>query len=238
MTESRRVVIAGASGLVGSQLLRLLLDTSRSGASPSDAPEIESVTALVRRRLGITNPRLHEVIVDFADAVALHAVLEQVRPTDVFCCLGTTIAKAGSQAAFRAVDLDAPLALARASLAVGAEQFLAVTAVGADAKSSIFYNRVKGELEQALHQLSFPRGVKLMHPSLLLGHRAERRPAELFAMGAMRMSARLFAGPLWRYRAIKDVQVAQALLHAALREPPGDRTYEGKSLFLLAGFAS
>ncbi len=238
MTETRRIVIAGGSGLVGSQLLRLMLDTSRSGASPTDAPEIESVTALVRRPLGISNPRLHEVIVDFADAAALRAALDEARPTDVFCCLGTTIAKAGSQAAFRAVDLDAPLALARAALEAGAEQFLAVTAVGADVKSSVFYNRVKGELEAGLHELSFPRGVKLVHPSLLLGHRAERRPAELFAMGAMRLSARLFAGPLWRYRAIKDVQVAQALLHAALREPPGDRTYEGKSLFLLAGLAS
>jgi len=223
MSNERRALIAGASGLVGQQLLRQLLA----------APEFEQVG----RPLGVSDAKLREVAVDFGSALSLREAVQGARGTDVFCCLGTTLSKAGSQAAFRAVDHDAPLALARESLEAGAQQLILCTAVGADATSRIFYSRVKGELEQALRGLSFPRGVKIVHPSMLLGHREEKRTAEWLGMGAMRALSPIFAGPLWRYRAIKDEQVARAMVNAALREPPGDRVYEGKPLFRLAGFA-
>ncbi len=223
----RRAVIAGASGLVGQSLLQLLLES----------PEIDAVVSLGRRKLGLASPKLGEQILDFADAAALAGALAEARGDDVFCCLGTTIKKAGSQAAFRAVDHDAPLALAKAALGAGAQQFLVCTAVGADAHSRVFYSRVKGELEEALRGLAFPRGVKIVHPSMILGDRQERRPLESMLGLPMKWSSPIFKGPLWRYRPIAAERVARALFNAALREPPGDRCYEGKPLFRLAGFA-
>jgi uncharacterized protein YbjT (DUF2867 family) len=217
---ARRALLLGGTGLVGGELLRLLLAE----------PGYESVTALVRRPLPIVPPRLHAVVVDFDKPEALRA---SAASDDVFCCLGTTIKQAGSQAAFRKVDFDYPLACARAALEAGAGQFLVVTAVGASAKSSIFYNRVKGELEEALRALPFPRGVKVFHPSILVGERKEHRLGEGAATLVMRATAPLFAGPLQKYRAIEASAVARAMVKAALHEPPGTQVYEGKRLFEL-----
>jgi uncharacterized protein YbjT (DUF2867 family) len=154
---------------------------------------------------------------------------------DVFCCLGTTIKAAGSQQAFRKVDLDAPIAVARESRDAGVTQYLIVTAVGSDAKSSIFYNRVKGEAEDGLRAIDFPRGLKIFHPSLLLGDRAEPRPGEHAAALVMRATRRLMAGPLARYRAIDARDVARAMHVAATREGGGGvEVYEGERLFALA----
>ena len=222
----RRAVIMGASGMVGSHLLRLLLES----------PEVESVTALGRRALPQTHAKLRSATVDFADAAAMKAALEEARAEELFCCLGTTINKAGSQAAFRAVDFDAPLNFAKAGLAAGGQQYSICTAAGADPHSRIFYSRVKGELELALHGLAFPRGIKIARPSMLLGHREENRTAEKILMPVMKALAPICKGPLWKYRPIAAESVARAMLNAAFREPPGDRVYEGKPLFVLAGF--
>ena len=217
----RRALLYGATGLVGRELLLLLLAS----------PEVDAVIAPSRRPLPISHQKLTAPLVEFDDPAALRALSAA---DDVFCCLGTTIKKAGSQAAFRKVDHDYPLAVARAAHAAGAKQFLVVTAVGADAKSGVFYNRVKGELEQALGALAFPGGVKVFHPSLILGDRAERRPAEAIAMGLMSATAGLFVGPLMRYRAIEGAGVARGLLRAALQEPAGNAVYEGAGLFAIA----
>lgn len=217
----RRALLYGATGLVGRELLLLLLNS----------PEVDAVIAPVRRPLSLAHQKLAAPLVEFDDPAALAALPPA---DDVFCCLGTTIRKAGSQAAFRTVDHDYPLAAARAARAAGAKQFLVVTAVGADAKSGVFYSRVKGELEQALAGLAFPGGVKVFHPSLLMGDRAERRPAEAIAMGLMSATAGLFVGPLKKYRAIEGAGVARGLLRAALHEPEGNAVYEGESLFALA----
>jgi uncharacterized protein YbjT (DUF2867 family) len=223
----RRVAIVGASGLVGKELLRELLDST----------EIESVLALVRRPLNLNDTKLREVKVDFANRAEVGAALAEGRPEELFCCLGTTIKIAGSQEAFRAVDLDAPLVFAKEGVANGAQQFIVCTAVGADPKSRVFYSRTKGELEQSLKALGFARGVKVVQPSMLLGHRIESRPLEKFIAVPMKLSQGAFKGPLWKYRPIEAEKVARAMFNAAFREPPGDRAYEGKPLFNLAGFA-
>jgi len=220
----RTCALAGASGLVGGELLRLLLDDS----------DLTHVTALVRRPLGLTHaklPKLEEAVVDFdrPESLRPHLAVDAV-----FCTLGTTIKRAGSQAAFRQVDHDYPLALARQALEAGARAYLIVTAVGADARSGIFYSRVKGELEEALRALPFPGGVHLFHPSLILGERAERRPAERAATLIARATAPLFGGPLLKYRAIDARDIARAMLGAAQQGAPGVHVYEGRELFALA----
>ncbi len=154
------VLLAGATGLVGRALL-----TELTGA-PNAAP----VQALVRRvpddaaRFAGVGDRLHWLVVDYAALPALPPA------RSAYCALGTTIRAAGSQAAFRAVDHDAVLAFARAARAAGARRLAVVSALGADAASAVFYNRVKGEVEDALRGLGFERLV-IARPSLLVGDR-------------------------------------------------------------------
>ena len=151
--QPRRVLLAGATGLVGGHILQALL-ADRA---------VSEIHVLSRRELPRSDPRLQVHIVDFAALPSLPGVDE------VYLALGTTIRVAGSRQAFRAVDLEANLAVARAAVAAGAARAGVVSAVGADAQSSVFYNRVKGELEDALKPL-FPALV-IAHPSLLLGDR-------------------------------------------------------------------
>ncbi len=221
---ARSCLILGASGLVGGHLLRFVLDD----------PEYTNVVVLGRRSLGIESSKLVEVVVDFdrPETYRAHAAVD-----DVFSCLGTTIKKAGSQEAFRKVDYEYPLAIARAASEARARQYLIVTAVGADSKSRVFYNRAKGEVEDALRSVAFPDGLKIFHPSLLLGDRDESRSGERVASVVMKATSGLFMGGLKRYRAIDASQVARAMWKAARTEPSGERVYEGASLFELAARA-
>lgn len=201
------VVLAGASGLIGHELLRQALAD----------PQLQAVHALVRRKPADTpaDPRLHWLPVDFGALPALP------RADAAFCALGTTIKAAGSQAAFRAVDFDAVLAFARAAQAAGIERLAVVSALGADARSGVFYNRVKGEMEAALQGLGL-RGLVIGRPSLLTGDRAARgqpvRPGERLglALGAL-------LGPLIpaAWRPIDAAVVARALLRAVAEDRAG-----------------
>jgi uncharacterized protein YbjT (DUF2867 family) len=213
-------VVLGGSGLVGGHLLARL--------SADDF--YDDVRVFTRRALSLSLPKVREIIIDFTDPATYR---EHVGVRDVFCCLGTTIKKAGSQEAFRQVDFDAPVNVARASRDAGAARYLLVSAVGADSKSSVFYNRVKGETEAALRELAFPRGLSIFHPSILLGERAEVRPAERVAAALMSATRPLFQGALARYRAIDAADVALAMLAASKRDEPGVVVYEGASLFAL-----
>jgi uncharacterized protein YbjT (DUF2867 family) len=216
----RTYALLGASGMVGAHLRGLL---------SADAAYVRG-TLIGRRPLGLEAPNVHEAVVDFDRPETYR---ECLAVDDVFCCLGTTIKKAGSQAAFRKVDAEIPAAVGREARTAGAKQFLIVTAVGASTQSSVFYNRVKGEVEAALGAVDFPHGLKVFHPSLLLGERAEVRPAERVAMALMSATRPLFAGGLKRYRAIDAAGVARAMRRVALEGPvaPGVEVYEGERLF-------
>jgi uncharacterized protein YbjT (DUF2867 family) len=217
---ARSALLLGASGLVGGALAGLL----------ADEPVYERVMALVRSPIGQLPGRVTEAVVDFErpETYAPHLAVD-----DVFCCLGTTIKQAGSQEAFRRVDFEIPVALARETRKAGATRYLIVTAVGADANSRIFYNRVKGDVENALRAIDFPRGLKIFHPSLLLGDRAQPRRRERAASAVMRATRAVFAGPLTRYRAIDARDVARAMLRAAKSDVGGVEVFEGTSLFAL-----
>lgn len=185
-------LIAGATGLVGQHLL------ADHG--------VGTVHAWVRRPLGLQHPKLATQVVDFTRLPAPLPVDE------VYLALGTTIKDAGSQSAFRAVDYDANLAVARAARAAGARRLGLVSAMGADARSRIFYNRVKGELEDAVAGLGF-EGWVIARPSLLMGDRADLgqrvRPGEQWAMRLLPVLRPLLPA---NYRPIAARQVARGLL--------------------------
>jgi uncharacterized protein YbjT (DUF2867 family) len=192
--------------LVGTHCLQRLL-----------ASEVyDSVTVLVRRALPLADPKLTQIVADFD---RLEEGAASVAAEDVYCCLGTTIKKAGSQEAFRRVDFDYPLELARFSKTRGARRFLMVSALGADARSSVFYNRVKGEVEQAVRELAIEKSY-FFRPSLLLGARVEFRLGERVAMAAATLIAPVLVGGLTRYRPIQADAVAAAMVHAARLDLP------------------
>lgn len=203
----RVAVLAGASGLVGALLLPRLLA----------APEYARVIALTRRPLGVSAAHLVERPARFD---ALDAVLADAAPVgtmlDVFCTLGTTIAAAGSQAAFAAVDRDAVVALGRWAAAQRARRMLVVTAVGADPASRVFYNRIKGETEAALRALPL-NALTVLRPSLLDGARRQFRPGESFALALSRPLRRWLPAGM---RPVRAADVAATLLAAARSDLP------------------
>ena len=198
----RTVLIAGASGLVGREILQgLLADDS-----------VTAVHSLGRRELDLKHPKLTQHRVDFSKALpALPSVGE------AFVALGTTIKVAGSQEAFRAVDHDAVVAAAKAAKAAGATRLGVVSAMGADKRSGIFYNRVKGETEEALSAMGFDTLV-IARPSFLAGDRAALgqplRGGEKLAMNVSRILAPLIPD---NYKSIAAADVARALLEAVPR---------------------
>lgn len=197
----KTALVAGSTGLIGQCLLRRLVEDSR----------YDRVLALTRRALPFNHPKL-EVI--SANLDTLSDVMPVLKADDWFCALGTTIKQAKSKEAFRRVDYDYPLALGRQAASSGAEQFLLVSAMGASADSSIFYSRVKGEVERDLSTLSIPK-LYFFRPSLLLGERTEYRRGERIGAVVMKGIHPLLIGPFRKYRAIEGDEVAAAMIKAA-----------------------
>jgi uncharacterized protein YbjT (DUF2867 family) len=214
--QGTRAVVVGATGLVGSELLRLLLGDER----------FASVTVLVRRPTGTAHPKLAEHLVRFDAPDAWSAL---VRGDVLFSALGTTIQAAGSQQAQRSVDHGHQLAIARAARANGVPAYVLVSSAGASPRSRIFYSRMKGEIERDVEALGFAR-TRILRPGLLDGERRERRPGERLALGLLRPLAPVLPAPL---RPIPVALVARAAVAAALDPAPGVRRYEPADLFRL-----
>ena len=214
--RARTAWVAGSTGLVGSHLLPMLLAQS----------SYRTVHALVRRLP--SHPVHHDKLRHHPVAFNALPVLPSV--DDVYIALGTTIKTAGSQTAFRQVDFDAVLATARAAREAGATRLAVVSALGADARSKVFYNRVKGEMEDAVTSLGFST-VVIARPSLLIGDRAALgqtvRPVEQWGERLLRPVMRFVPR---RVRPIAASDVASALLHAMLAGVPGVRRLESASM--------
>jgi uncharacterized protein YbjT (DUF2867 family) len=218
--SARTAVLLGASGLVGGYCLQTLLADSR----------YERIVLLGRRELvAVRHPRLGQKVVDF-DALIQS---DFAGADEVFCALGTTIRKAGSQQGFRHVDVDYPLAAARLSRQAGAKQFFLVSSVGADAAAKNFYLKTKGELEQEIGKLGF-KALHIFRPSLLLGKREEFRLGERIAMSTLPLLNFAMMGGWRRYRAISAATVGKAMVAAARREESGTFVYEYEAIRELA----
>ena len=185
-----RIMLAGGTGVVGKELLR----QSRARG--------DYLIAVGRRPTGLAD---EELVIDF------NALPQLPRADIAICALGTTIKNAGSRDAFRAVDHGAVLAYAKSALEAGIEHFMVVTAVGADPTSSVFYSRVKGEIQQDLCDLGFSR-LDVLQPGLLRGERQEKRPVESMMKTLAPIADRLMTGSWRRYRSVHPATVAECLL--------------------------
>jgi len=212
----RTALLLGATGLVGGHCLELLLNDSAYG----------KVFVLGRKAVSHKHAKLEQHVIDFEH---LPDFASLIRAEDVFSCLGTTIKKAGTKENFRRVDFTYQCETARLASEQGAKQLLLVSALGADPRSSIFYNRIKGELEQAVSKLAFDT-VNIFRPSLLLGERAEFRAGERIAELPMRYVSFLMVGPLAKYRPVHALSVAAAMLKVAKEQRTGVNVFESDQI--------
>ena len=214
--KPKTALLVGASGLVGGHCLQFLLEE----------PSYTKVTVLGRKLLTLVHEKLDQHIIDFSD---LETLGECLAANDVYCCLGTTIKKAGTQDAFRKVDFDYPIKIAALTQHCGAAQFLLVSSLGADPHSRIFYNRVKGEVEEAIRKISFIT-INIFHPSLLLGERTEHRIGEKAGAFIMSGLKYVLVGPLRKYRAIQARDVAKAMVQVAQKNLKGVNIFDSKQI--------
>lgn len=209
----RTALLAGATGLIGNQLLQLLLKEDT----------YSTIKVISRKPLGIENTKLENLVVDF-DELYNHS--EFLKCDDIFCCLGTTIKIAKTKETFKKVDFEYPVNLAKLSSEQGASKYLLISALGADKSSMVFYNKVKGEVEEAIQQFPF-KAIHILRPSLLLGDRKEERSGE----GAATTFFKLFGFLVpEKYKAIDSIKVARAMLAYAKLESTGVYIHESKEM--------
>ena len=217
----KTALLAGATGLIGSHLLPLLLASER----------YSKVIVVGRRALPQHHPKLVQVVTELDD---LEAHRPKLIADDVYCCLGTTMRQAGSKAAFYQVDYEYVVRLAALASGNFAAQFMVVSSLGADAESGVYYSRVKGEMEAAVRQAPF-RAIHIFRPSLLLGERAALpgqtpRLGERLTGALLALARPLLLGPLRPYRAVPAATVAAAMLRAAEDDGGGVRVHEAAGL--------
>ena len=216
----KTALIVGATGMIGSHLLQLLLDH----------PEYERVVACTRRPLEAPpDPKLISIVKPLEELSA--SDIDSV--DDYFCTLGTTIKKAGSQPAFQHVDRDLPVRIGKIALIAKATRCLVVSSVGADPKSTNFYLRTKGEVEAALAGFQFDV-LHVFRPSILTGKREGSRPAEGLGIAVASALQWAMIGGLRKYRPISAITVARAMIAAAARPATGQSIYEYEAIVELA----
>ena len=208
--------LVGATGLVGGLVLeQLLADTY-----------FEKVIVLTRKSLGKSNAKLKEVLVDFNK---LDDYATEIKADAVFCCLGTTIKVAGSKEAFKKVDFEYPFKIAQLAKQNGTSTYLLITALGASKNSMIFYNQVKGELEDEVSKLNFD-SFHILQPSLIIGERTESRTGEGIAQKLAPVFDALMIGGLKKYKSITAVQIAKAMVHYSKLNDKGIFKHESDEL--------
>lgn len=197
----KTALLIGSTGLTGSLLLDILLAGEDYG----------KVVSFVRKATGISHPKLAEHVVDFDNAGTYK---DFIGGDDFFCCMGTTIKKAGTQEAFARVDLQYPLDFARIAKQKGIKQYLIISSIGANPLSKNFYLRTKGQVEEGLKNLNFDTAIAV-EPSFLTGERKEFRLGEKIGLYVMKVLSLFMVGKLRRYRSIEARQVARSMYDAA-----------------------
>lgn len=220
LTDKKTALILGATGLVGSDCLNLLLASQR----------YERVVAVSRRQLDLTHPKLSNLVTDFEN---LQSIKDQLKADDLFCAIGTTIRHAGSKEKFRLVDFGYPMSIAKIAVSNGTRRMVLISSVGANSSSSAFYLRVKGELEHDLAQLPF-ESLHILRPAMLDGKRLSERFRERAGVVFSRAIAFLLVGPWKKYRAILAADVARVMLLVADSSDVGVRVYESDQIQSIA----
>lgn len=194
----KSALILGATGLTGGHLLNLLLESE----------DYHTVYVYSRKPLGILNPKLKEIIIDF-DTYA-----GTVEADNVFCCLGTTIKVAKTKEAFKKVDLEYPIKFAQLQFTAGSKRFLVISAMGAAEDSFFFYSRVKAEMEKLLSNIGYPK-LLIFRPALITGERKEHRAGEKIAAGINEVLNYVLVGPLKKYQSVSAKAIASCMLSYA-----------------------
>jgi len=222
--EQKIVLLAGATGLVGTHALNALLE----------ANDIGRVFAVTRRPLGREHPRLANRIVQFDK---IESQLKGLTAHVAVCCLGTTRSQAGSPEAFRKVDLDCVLAFARTAKEAQARRFIVISSVGANAQSTHLYLRTKGEMENAVASVGFA-STDILQPGLLMGLRSQVRPLELASMALMPLVNPFLRGPREAFRSISARTVGHAIVGATRSGRVGVTRYTYSAIEALARLKS
>lgn len=218
MTDNfdRTALIVGATGLVGSMVLDTLIADDY----------YEKIKVVTRRSTGKKHRKLEEILVDF-DNLKNHADL--LKANHVFCCLGTTIKTAGSKEKFVLVDKVYPLSLAKITKENGASEFLIITALGASKNSWVFYNKVKGSVQDELIKMKFD-ALHILQPSLIIGDRNEKRSGEKLAQLFFEKADFLFQGPLKKYAGIEAKVIAESMVYYAKEGTKGTHIHESDEI--------
>ncbi|MFY0651536.1 MAG: NAD-dependent epimerase/dehydratase family protein [Cyclobacteriaceae bacterium] len=202
--DKKSVLIVGATGLVGRQVLDVILKNDY----------YEEILLIGRRSVGVKDNRIKELIIDFEK---FEEYKDQISANDYYCCIGSTLKQAGSKDNFKKIDFSYPLMLAQhAKEDPKFEQFLMVSSYGANANSALFYNEIKGITEDALQQVGLKR-LLIFQPSLLLGYRKDFRPFEEAAKLVSSVLSFFIIGTRMRFWAIKGSEVALAMFILAKR---------------------
>jgi uncharacterized protein YbjT (DUF2867 family) len=212
----KTALVIGSTGLIGSQLLELLLESE----------EYAKVITFVKRDSGIQHPKLKQHIINFDKPEDFQNF---VVGDDFFCTIGTTIKKAGSQDAFRKVDFEYPKVFATIALQNNLKQFLIISSLGADAHSGNFYLKTKGEIQDFLKNCNF-ESVSVLQPSLLLGNRTEFRLGEKIGAFFMKLFSFTLIGNLEKYKPIQSEDVAKAMFTLAQKNDKGIHIFESDTI--------
>ena len=210
--------VIGATGLVGKQLVQLLLENK----------SFEKVRIFVRRDTGIQHPKLEQQIVDFRNVKTWK---KHLTGDVLFSALGTTLKQAGSKEKEYEVDFTFNLNFAQKAKENGIENYVLVSSISANANSRIFYTRMKGELDEAVAKLNF-KSLTILRPSSLTGKRIEKRPAEIISIPVLLFITRFV---LKKYHPVKDRTVAKAMLNSVIKPNPKKTIWEAEEIFALAG---
>jgi len=217
----KTAIVFGATGLIGSLLLQHLCES----------PVYSQVITFSRKSIHFNHPKLKEVFNYFTD---LSSIKKSLHGDDLFCCIGTTIKKAGSQENFRKIDFEMPVQLAKMAEENKIKGFFVVSSIGADSRSSNFYLRTKGEMEKEVLDCNIPK-IAVVRPSMLLGKRNEFRFGEEVGKIIMKSFSFLIQGKYRKYRAIKAETVAKALILIANDDSCDQDIYESDELIEIAG---
>jgi uncharacterized protein YbjT (DUF2867 family) len=213
---AKTAIIFGSTGLVGSALLKILIQSD----------EYETIKAFVRKPVSTSHKKLQQILIDFDQPESYDT---QVTGDDIYLCLGTTMKKAGSKDAFYKIDYTYTLQAASAAAKNQVKKLCLISSLGADASSAVYYSKVKGEVERDISMFGF-EAIHIVRPSLLLGNRKENRVGERVGILLSSMLSFLFVGPLKKYKAIQDITVATAMYRLMQSDTKGTIIHESIEL--------